>query len=410
RLQVEHPVTELITSLDLVRWQILVAEGRPLPLTQNEIPFSGHAIEARVYAEDPANGFLPATGSAALWREPSGEGVRVDAGIVTNDTISPYYDPMLAKISAHGADRAEALRKLDRALARTTLFGVRNNLAFLRRVLLHPEHVAGRLSTAFIERHAEQLFAPETPPLVRPSLTVSPGDALRAEPIRPALTGSAVGDALRAEPGLSGVETAALVAALARQLTNPDHHYWRNNVNRPIIERFGADESGDDSALEVRLIPRSRTFYHATLARDDRETTVDVVIRAQAGTDIAVEISGHLLRATALATDASRWEVKVGDVSYRLSWRSPLPEPDLRAGAAGSLAAPMPGQVLAVLVAEGQTVAAGDPLLLLEAMKMEHTVRAPADGIVTTLHFRPGDQVPAGAVLLDLRQRENTEL
>ena len=385
RLQVEHPVTELVTGLDLVRWQILVAEGRPLPLAQDDIAFSGHAVEARVYAEDPANDFLPATGRIALWREPSGEAVRVDAGISTSDLVSPYYDPMLAKIAAHGTDRAEALRRLERALAHTTLFGVRNNLAFLRRVLLHPEHIAGRLSTAFIERHAEHLFAPETLPLT----------------------------------DLAGIEVAALVAALARQLTHSDTRYWRNNFNRPIIERFSADDSGDSPLLEVRLTPAGAAGsaptpcqYHATLVCGERHVPVDVVIRdqagktgqpGQAGIDFAIEINGHLLRAAALATDAGHWEVKVGDDYYCFTWRSPLPEPDPRTRAAGSLAAPMPGQVRAVFVTDGQAVHAGDPLLILEAMKMEHTMRAPSDGTVAALHYATGDQVPAGAVLLDLR-------
>ena len=132
RLQVEHPVTELVTGLDLVRWQILVAEGRPLPLTQEQIIFTGHAVEARLYAEDPASAFLPASGEVALWREPQGAGVRVDAGIATGDTVSPHYDPLLAKICAHGTDRTEALRRLERALAGSTLLGVRIGRASCR--------------------------------------------------------------------------------------------------------------------------------------------------------------------------------------------------------------------------------------------------------------------------------------
>ncbi|HEV2405531.1 MAG TPA: acetyl-CoA carboxylase biotin carboxylase subunit, partial [Ktedonobacterales bacterium] len=160
RLQVEHPVTELVSGLDLVRWQILVAEGRPLPLTQDEVKFYGHAVEARVYAEDPDQGFLPTTGRVALWQAPEGDGVRVDAGIQTGDEVAPYYDPMLAKICAWGEDRAEALRRLDRALGATTLFGVRNNIDYLRRVLCHPAHLAGRLSTAFVTRYTDELSSP----------------------------------------------------------------------------------------------------------------------------------------------------------------------------------------------------------------------------------------------------------
>src|SRR5579859_1291364 len=375
RLQVEHPVTELVTALDLVRWQILLAEGHSLPLSQDDITFTGHAIEARVYAEDPANGFLPATGHITVWREPSGEGVRVDAGIATGTIVSPYYDPMLAKISAHGVDREEALRRLERALAHTTLFGVRNNLAFLRRVLLHPAHVAGQLSTAFLDHHAGQLLAPATSPV----------------------------------QGISGIETAALVAALARQRTGSPLRYWRNNFNRPVIERFSDGESEDTALIEVRLTPISPNRYAAILIHGAHEAAVALDLREQAGIDITVALDGHLLRATTLATGGGGWDVKVGDDSYRLTWRSPLPEPELPAGSAGSLAAPMPGQVLAVLVAQGQAVSAGDPLLILEAMKMEHTIRAPSDGLVAALHFGSGDQVPAGATLVTIQQQVATE-
>ena len=366
RLQVEHPVTELVTGLDLVRWQILVAEGHPLPLRQESIHFSGHAIEARVYAEDPARGYLPATGTLALWREPAGDGVRVDAGISTGDTVSPYYDPMLAKISACGSDRAEALRRLERALAHTTLFGIRNNLSFLRRVLLHPAHVAGDLSTAFVERHAEQLLVPHDSP--------------------------------------STIETAALVAALARHVATPGQRQWRNNFNRPLIERFGVGEARHIQRVEVRLTPHAWNHYSAVLVHEGEESPVSLIVHERTGNDVAIEMNGHILRAATLETEHGRWWVQVGDETVDLTWRSPLPEPESRAASAGSLAAPMPGLVLDVLVAEGQAVREGDPLLILEAMKMEHTIRAPSDGIVAGLHFHPGDQAPAGAILLDLRQ------
>ena len=178
RLQVEHPVTELVTGLDLVRWQMLVAEGRPLPLAQDEIRFSGHAVEARVYAEDPAAGYLPATGRVALWRPPDATLARTDAGVETGDEISIYYDPLVAKISAHGEDRGQALRRLEYALSATVLFGVRNNLDFLRRVLLHPAHLAGQIDTGFLERHASDLLpstdvSSEFPPRILAALAAA---------------------------------------------------------------------------------------------------------------------------------------------------------------------------------------------------------------------------------------------
>src|SRR5690348_3898638 len=205
RLQVEHPVTELVTGLDLVRWQIQVAEGHSLPLMQEQVMFNGHAVEARVYAEDPAQGYLPATGTLALWREPHNVGVRVDAGVSTGDVIPIYYDPMVAKISAHGVDRTEAVRRLERALGQTLLFGVRNNIAFLRRVLLHPEFVAGETNTAFLERHAADLEKTSVD-----------------------------------EIELSAQEMAALACALQRNVNDESASLagWRNNRNRPLIERF----------------------------------------------------------------------------------------------------------------------------------------------------------------------------
>ncbi|HEV7126442.1 MAG TPA: biotin carboxylase N-terminal domain-containing protein, partial [Ktedonobacterales bacterium] len=231
RLQVEHPITELVTGLDLVAWQILVAEGHPLPLTQDAIHQRGHAIEVRVYAEDPASGFLPATGTIARWEEPEGAGIRVESGILSGDEVTPYYDPLLAKICAHGAERGEALRCLDYALGATTLFGVRNNLDFLRRALRHPAHVAGTFSTAFVARHSAELL---TPVASAPDLTA-----------------------------------ATVAVAVWRLLALPAAHdgvLWRNNPNRPHADHYvsihpvdGQDAAntaradGTPTSLDVRL-------------------------------------------------------------------------------------------------------------------------------------------------------------
>ncbi len=383
RLQVEHPVTELVTGLDLVRWQILVAEGRPLPLAQDAVTFHGHAIEARVYAEDPERGFLPATGRAALWREPAGEGVRVDSGIESGDAISPFYDPLLAKISAHGADRAEALRRLDRALAETTLLGVRNNLTFLRRAVTHPAHLAGRISTHFIEYHADQLTGP-------------------------------AGSRVHGGEGDEGVEVAALAVSLRRLLATPGARPWRNNRTRPIIERFAplhaphqphaeGNRFGPAGDVEVRLTPAGADAFAAVLATSEGTREASVRVCDARGPDLALEVDGHRLRVTALEVDDGEWWVKVGTITHTLRWRSPFPDPEARARREGSLSAPMPGQVVAVLVEEGQSVRAGDTLLILHAMKMEHSITAPYDGTVTDLHVRAGDAVPASAVLLGVR-------
>jgi len=373
RLQVEHPVTELVTGLDLVRWQILVAEGQPLPLTQEQITFTGHAVEARLYAEDPASEFLPASGEVALWREPQGAGVRVDAGIATGDAVSPHYDPLLAKICAHGTDRAEALRRLERALASTTLLGVRSNVDFLRRVVAHPAHRAGQISTAFIEQHAADLLAAPEP---------RPGD-------------------------VGSVETAALVAALARTSAWGEGQRWRNNPNRPLVERYTASTASDtgERTIEVRLTPRGREAYSAVIVHAAGEEAIEVVVRERRTAALTVELDGRRVRAEVVESGGAWW-VKLGGATHALVWRSPLPELQARSSGQRSLAAPMPGQVIAVLVEEGQAVRSGDPLLVLAAMKMEHTLRAPRDGVVAALRFGRGAQVPAGAVLLELRPLE----
>jgi acetyl-CoA carboxylase biotin carboxylase subunit len=376
RLQVEHPVTELVTGLDLVRWQIQVAEGRPLPLAQEQIAFSGHAIEARVYAEDPAQGYLPATGTLALWREPHNPGVRVDAGVSTGDAISIYYDPLVAKISAHGVNRNEALRRLERALAHTTLFGVRNNIAYLRRVLLHPAFVAGETYTSFLERHAADLATPI---------------AHEAEP--------------------TTLEMAALACSFQRNADAAPLAGWRNNRNRPLIERFapleissGSGYSPRNPPAEVQLLPRGDWDFTATILDEERAHTMSVSVVEQMGPDLTLIVDGLRRRVTALEASRGEWWAQAGEgEAVVLRWLSPLPEPDARTRSGDSLAAPMPGQVIALLVAEGQRVKAGDPLVILEAMKMEHTVRAPHDGVVAAIHARPGTQVAASAVLLDVR-------
>jgi len=390
RLQVEHPITELVTGLDLVRWQILVAEGKPLPLAQDEIRCTGHAVEARVYAEDPAAGYLPATGRVALWRVPVEAGVRVDAGVETGDEVSSYYDPLVAKISAHSSDRGEALRQLEYALGKTVLFGVRSNLDFLRRVLLHPAHIAGRIDTGFLERHAAELLA---------------------APLAPRMLGS-----------LSPLALAALIAALQRQPMKPGPATWRNNRSRPIVERFapmqstlelsstsGYSAGNTVEVLEVRLVPGARPHAHqftATVVASGTETAVSVGIVDRTATDLSLEVDGYRLRAVAMEIAPGRWEVRAlsqdaGTVV--LQWMSPLPEPGAKTRSADSLAAPMPGQVIAVYVSAGQRVRAGEPLLVLEAMKMEHTIRAPHDGVVAAIHAHAGEQVAAAALLVDVR-------
>ncbi len=359
RLQVEHPITEYVTGLDLVRWQIQVAEGRPLPLSQDELRFSGHAIECRVYAEDPDSGFLPATGDILLWRAPEGDGVRVDAGVQTGGAVSIYYDPMIAKIIAHGADRNEALRRMDYALSRTTLLGVRNNIALLRRVLFHPKHLSGRLSTSFLEQH------------------------LVTRPFGPSVWSPAF-----------------IAATLAHYLAGASTHgHWRNNTNFPITYRFKGEGNQE---FACRLLPCRDGSFQSVTTIAGSEASQQVEVLDYCAPDLRFSLDGHIQRAVVVAAPHHRFWVQVDGATWVLTWLSPLPEPDERREGHGSLRAPMPGTVRAVLAEPGQAVRKGEVLMLLEAMKMEHSIRAPYDGTVTSVAHQRGDMVQADAVLLEI--------
>jgi acetyl/propionyl-CoA carboxylase alpha subunit len=377
RLQVEHPVTELVTGLDLVRWQLEIAEGRPLPLSQKQIVSAGHAIEARLYAEDPANGFLPATGRLILWREP--EGVRVDAAVRSGDEITPHYDPLIAKISAHAASREEAVRRLAHAIERTVALGVHTNSSFLARTLRHPAFLDGDTTTAFIDRFCDKLLMPEDVAMERSNSS----------------------------------EMAALFAALARLGANTaDAGYswlrWRNNTYRPRLERFalqghGLGKDAHGHVITVSLTPSDEARYVGTCASPRGAWDVDVRVRAYAGGRLTAEVNGYALSAFTVQGAGHVWWVAIGGETWALTWLSPLPEPGEREPSAGSLAAPMPGVVVSLLVEAGTHVRAGDPLMTLEAMKMEHTIRAPWSGVVTATRFGVGEQVAAGAALLDIQ-------
>jgi acetyl-CoA/propionyl-CoA carboxylase, biotin carboxylase, biotin carboxyl carrier protein len=351
------------------------------------VSFRGHAVEARVYAEDPTNNYLPATGQVLFWHPPLGAGVRVDAGIQTGDTVSTYYDPLLAKVSAWGNDRSEALRRLDRALTETVLLGVPNNIAFLRRLLLHPAQQAGAISTTFIEQHAGYLL----------QLDPSPGERAAA-----------------------AVAIAILRYQKSQRASTPLYH-WRNSPSRPIRERFLP-------SLEVHLQPLDANCFEAIITIDGQdERTLAVILHTKdlnADKSLAMEVDGHLMPVTAVESSAGDWWVQVNTSAVQLlHWRSPLPEPTLASERAtlaaghpatesarsvaggstgGAVIAPMPGVVVSVAVSEGQVVRSGDPLLILSAMKMEHTLRAAYDGTVAHIYYQPGEQVVATSVLLEL--------
>ena len=355
RLQVEHPVTELVTGLDLVEWQIRVAEGEALPWEQDNIQTVGHAIEARLYAEDPAHDFMPATGTVLLWRPPVGEGIRVDDGIRTGDVITSHYDPMLAKIIAHAPSREEAIRRLHHALGATTLLGLTTNLAWLAVILEHPVLAAGDLSTSFIDEHGP---------------TVLPAD--------------------------EAVELALIAVALARQHADaaggPGH--WRNNPGRPAPYYF--EVFGKDVAVRLQPTPHMSGDFTVWLSP---ERSVNVILNHFDAPDLTLTVDGYR-QTVVVAASGDDWWVQTSSGAIRVTARPLLPEPRRTAEAGGSLRAPLPGRVLAVLVEVGQTVGEGQPLVKLEAMKMEHTIRAGAGGVVEAIYFAAGDQVAADDLLV----------
>jgi 3-methylcrotonyl-CoA carboxylase alpha subunit len=361
RLQVEHPVTEAITGLDLVEWQIRVARGEPLPLRQPQLVARGHAIEARLYAEDPERDFLPQTGLLQHLRWP--EGVRVDSGVRQGDRIGRHYDPMLAKIIAVGADRDQAIARLDRALAATEIVGVANNRQFLRAVLAQPAFVAGEFDTQFLARNAASLR--------------SSGES---DPTLLALAALAV---------LRRAERAHRESADPADPFSP----WGRAAGWRLAGAASVTVTLDGHCLAVQY--ETGGFLLALPSGP---------CRVQGDCDAAGNLSARLdaARITARAIFApASLTLLCGGREARFA----LPDPAAAAAsqaAAGHLVAPMPGQVTKLFVALGAMVEKGAPLMVIEAMKMEHTITAPWRGRVAKLPFVVGDIVPDSADLLQL--------
>ncbi|MFG3598476.1 ATP-binding protein [Micromonospora chersina] len=374
RLQVEHPVTEAVTGWDLVRLQLLVAEGEPLPLTATP-PADGHAIEVRLCAEDPAQGFRPATGTLHRFAIPgvAGEfnptkGLRLDSGVVDGSAVSVHYDSMLAKLVAWAPTRTEAARALAGALARAELHGVATNRDLLVRVLRSREFGAAEADTSFLERH-EEVFAP-----------LLAADQLPLVALAAALAGAAGRRA--AAPVLAGLPSG-----------------WRNVPAFPQVTRF----AGPDGEIEVRYrLDHTGTLADWSVSPAAASTTQDgsapdVTVVEAAPDRVVLDVDGTR-RAFRVHRVGAEVFVDGPDGAATLTElpRFPLPTAEL---AAGSLLAPLPGAVTRVHVEVGQRVAAGDLLLTLEAMKLEHPVLAPTDGVVAELPVPAGGQVDTGAVL-----------
>ena len=360
RLQVEHPVTEAITGLDLVEWQLRVAAGEKLPETTGKI--NGHAIEVRLYAEDPARDFMPSVGRLAQLRLPSS--VRVDTGVREGDRITPDYDPMIAKIIAHGPDRPAALRRLAAALAATELAGLQTNLGLLRAIAAHPEFAAGAVDTGFIGRHADTLLVP----VDKPSLPAFVAAALAVLARREAAS-VVPGDPY--SPWASGES-------------------WRLNL---------------DAAQEVRLRSGGVTQLLQARRRDeDWEVAADgTVCRAAllAGGEKSLLRCGDLTCSVSVRVEPGLVTVVLHGVCHGFEIVDPLAPPRAESAGAGRVMAPVPGRVVSVGVQPGDVVERGQVLVVIEAMKMELTLAAPEAGVVAAVHCAVGDMVEEGRDLVD---------
>ncbi len=369
RLQVEHPVTEWITGTDLVEWQLRVAAGEPLPLSQNDIRLQGHAIEVRLYAEDPSRGFLPQTGKLEVLKFPEHDGfVRVDSGVVEGDEVSPHYDPMIAKLIVHGETRAQAVARLRSALADTQIAGVTTNRAFLHAVARHPAFADGDVHTGFIDQHAADL-----------NVTLpNPSDEVVAAAVL------AVLDQRRA--------TAEQQAARTDDPYSPWNSTQGWRLNERVHETVQLDWNEQRYAVEVAYMGRE---YHMTLPTSPANTRV---VHREPGR-LAVEIAGRRFN-VGVHVEGQDISVMARRGTYRFALHVPGTAAMGQDASGGKLTAPMPGKVTKVHVKAGATVKKGAPLLTLEAMKMEHTLNAPADGTVVSLRFGEGDQVDEGVELV----------
>ena len=370
RLQVEHPVTEAITGLDLVEWQLRVASGEPLPLKQEDLRIQGHAIEARICAENPDNNFLPATGALNVYALPEcvtfeRGAVRVDSGVRQGDAISPYYDSMVAKLIVHGDTRAQALARLDEALAQTHIVGLATNVQFLRRVARTEAFASAKLDTALIPREQAVLFHQEPVGL-------------------PLAAAAAVAQTLLRERASEGVDP----------FSRRDGFHTHGVVQRRFEFEFGGEHA------KALLTYERGGSLHLAVGEGDAAVAGPLVFSA-VGQGIELQFAGQRTRAAVYAQgEVDHVFTPLG--ATQITAIDLLAHAGEAAAEGGRLTAPMPGKVVSFAVKAGDAVTKGQPLAVMEAMKMEHTIAAPADGVVQELLYAPGDQVTEGAELLKL--------
>ena len=380
RLQVEHPVTEMITGTDLVEWQLRVASGERLPLRQDQLAINGHAIEARVYAENPEKGFLPSIGTLRHMRTPPAvtfelggdaelglpAAIRIDSGVRQGDAISPFYDPMIAKLIVWGKDRDTALARMAQALSEYQIVGLASNIGFLKRLILSKPFATADLDTGLIERNQDELFPDSAPPSIQVL----------------ALAAAAL---LQAEREHAHQHAAADPWA--------DASGWRMN---------GALQRQLDFADETGAYPLAVTYRQDgwTIAHGASNSALRVA--AHEGDVLALQLGDHALHGT-VVREREAFHVFTGGTHVVLNYNDPLAHAGEAEAEGGRLTAPMPGKIVALLVAKGDAVEKGAPLLIMEAMKMEHTIAAPSKGVVEEMLYAVGDQVTEGAPLLSLK-------
>lgn len=378
RLQVEHPVTELITGQDLVEWQLNVAAGKPLPLSQEQLSFNGHSLEARIYAENPDNDFLPSIGKLEVldWPEHtsfSNGDIRVDGGVQQGDTISPYYDPMIAKLIVYGNDRDQAIARMLNALEQVRAVGVHTNISFLHRLVSDESFVSADLDTGLIERRHHALF---------------PSD----QPISLNILATAVA-ALLADQGISSGNSNGKATNIDPWSVNDS---WRvsGSVKRTITLR-----EGDNQHQVMLTLSGKKWLLESELGAAEFSWECD-------NKEVTVQLDSQRYTASTAMVDHSIYVFERG-VVYVFNTQIPgLYGDDESDAHQGGLTAPMPGKIISIDVNSGDQVEAGQRLLVMEAMKMEHTISAPYSGVVTELFFEVGDQVVDGAELIALEPSE----
>jgi 3-methylcrotonyl-CoA carboxylase alpha subunit len=375
RLQVEHPVTEMITGQDLVSWQLQVAFGEALPCSQDALSISGHAFEARLYAEDPDNDFLPATGPLLRLRTPElDDGVRVDTGVREGDAVTPFYDPMIAKLIVWGENRAVALRKLQAALSNYEVAGLATNLEFLKNTASHPAFADADLDTGFIERFRDDLV---------PKRTSASSRHIALATLQLLL------DARQANQSKKS------------QSTDPyspwnDITAWRMNDAAHVDYTF----EGDEGDIHVTVLDAGNGFQMKVAGE---EFHLSGTIEEDGS--LRASIDGHIVSAT-VVVDNTRMIVITDGKQVEVNRIITDHSGDGEEAGAGAILSPMPGKIIQVSVAAGDTVSKGDSLIVMEAMKMEHSLTAAVDGIVSDVFFEIGDQVEEGIVLIRLESED----